>query len=178
MHCSRCQMELYILLLSIWAPWLVCGQATKQQHWGGVGQRAGVCVFGNYPLHNPRKQTDSICRGLCLDEIIMHEAELQPRRTSTNTHIYIHTGAWAHKQSHTHMSFYGNSKQTLMCMWWPHPGRKEGETETRERQKQTWKRDRTRERRWRQQWGTWNGILQWHMLHFMHTLCLIHSRDI
>lgn len=54
------------------------------------------CVFGDYPLHNPRKQTDSICRGLGLDEVIMHEAELQPHRPSTHTHTHTRWGAWAH----------------------------------------------------------------------------------
>lgn len=64
------------------------------KHWVGVDHRAAVRVcahfWGDYPLHNPRKQTDSICQSLCLDEVIMHGAELQAHLTSTNTHAVEH----------------------------------------------------------------------------------------
>lgn len=64
--------------------------SNKAQHRVGVEQRAGACVRAcvvvDYPLHNLRKQTDSIGRGLSLDEVITHDAELLPHHTSTDTH--------------------------------------------------------------------------------------------
>lgn len=63
----------------------------------GVGRRAGVCasVWGEYPLHNPRKQTDWICRVRCLDEVMKREAELQPHHNLANTHS-VHTQTATH----------------------------------------------------------------------------------
>lgn len=89
------------------------------KHWVGVDHRAAVRVcahfWGDYPLHNPRKQTDSICQSLCLDEVIMHGAELQAHLTSTNTH------AVEHEHTNTRTGFHGNSKQTVGACGDPTP---------------------------------------------------------
>ncbi len=86
-----------------------------------------VCVSGDYPLHNPWKQTDSICRGLCLNEVITHGADLQPSHTSTNTHIhtYTHRGVSTQTAANSH-EFPWQLQTNRPCMWWHHPSRKKG----------------------------------------------------
>lgn len=117
-QCPCCQIQLYY-----------CRWANGSDDWSVVRQRVKTlsgcqpeswCVFGDSPLHNLGKQTDWICRGLCLDEVITFEAELQSQHTNT----HIHTGASTQRQSHTLMSFYSNAKQTVHACGDPTPAEK------------------------------------------------------
>lgn len=81
----------------------------KSKHWVGGGQRAG-----DWSLHNQRKQTLWIRQALCLDEVMMLEAQHTDKRIDTET------------VTHSSVSIATPNKQSSHMVTWPQPERREG----------------------------------------------------
>lgn len=98
----------------------------------GVGGREGLCAHvcsgtDRYTIRGSR--TLRYCRGLCRDEVIRHEAELPPHRTtSINTVRCTRTGA----KTATRVSMATPNKQSKHVVT---PPRQEKEKQRRRRRK-------------------------------------------
>ncbi len=76
--------------------------SNEAQHWGGVGPRAGVCVCLGTIHYTIRGSRRIRYVGVCVWMRSLRMKQNCSPIAPTQTHTYsIHTGAWAHKQSHT-----------------------------------------------------------------------------